>query len=220
MFGLHIASGLDTGKLQYKAGGVMAASDRLEIKIKGKQTHGSRPWAGIDPVVVSAQVIMGLQTIISRQTDLTREAAVITVAQVNGGVRNNIIPEEVTLIGTIRTLDVEMQKSIHSKIHRTVVNIAESAGGTAEVEHYPRAIPSPTTIPSWPPKCWPAWRSPPVKKMRVTVASTGAEDFAFYAKKYPFFFFLGGKRSQNEQLWRSSTPPRFLSGWKAALFWG
>ena len=104
MFGFHIASGLDAGKLQYKAGGVMAASDRLEIKIKRQQTHGSRPWAGIDPVVVSAQVIMDCRpSSVARQT-FTREAAVITaVAQVNGGVRNNIIREEVTLIGTIRT---------------------------------------------------------------------------------------------------------------------
>lgn len=194
MFGLHIASGLDAGKLQYKAGGVMAASDRLEIKIKGKQTHGSRPWAGIDPVVVSAQVIMGLQTIISRQTDLTREAAVITVAQVNGGVRNNIIPEEVTLIGTIRTLDVEMQKSIHSKIHRTVVNIAESAGATAEVS-ITQGNPITYNDPKLTAKMLASLEiAAGEENVRVTVASTGAEDFAFYAKEVPsFFFFLGGK---------------------------
>lgn len=213
MFGLHMTPGLDAGKIQYKAGGTMAAADRLEIKIKGKQTHGSRPWAGVDPVVVSAQVIMGLQTIISRQADLTREAAVITIAQINGGVRNNIIPEEVTLIGTIRTLDADMQRSIHTKIHRTATNIAESAGATAEVTitpGYPITYNDPKLTAQMIASLETAAGE---SNVRVTVASTGAEDFAFYAKEVPsFFFFLGGKDPKMSQfdVAPSHTPDFYL----------
>ncbi|MBK8701632.1 MAG: amidohydrolase [Saprospiraceae bacterium] len=194
MFGLHMAAGLDAGMFQYKTGGTMAASDRLEIKVNGKQTHGSRPWGGVDPIVTSAQIIMGLQTIVSRQIDLTKEAAVITIGQINGGVRNNIIPEDLIMIGTIRTLDANMQKSIHDKIKTTVTHIAESAGATAEV----------TITPGYPITVNDAGLTNRMlsslekvvgeNNVRVTVASTGAEDFAFYAKEVPsFFFFLGGK---------------------------
>lgn len=201
MFGLHISSGLDAGKLQYKTEGIMAASDRIEIKVKGKQTHGSRPWAGVDPVVVSAQIIMGLQTIISRQSDLTKEAAVITIAQINGGVRNNIIPEEVTMIGTIRTLDADMQKVIHEKIYKTATHIAESAGAQAEVNirtGYPVTYNDPALTNKMLTSLEMVAGS---ENVRVTVASTGAEDFAYYAKEVPsFFFFLGGKNPSVDPL--------------------
>ena len=132
MFGLHIGSTVDVGKITYRSGGEMAASDWFTIKVKGKQTHGSQPWAGIDPVAVSAQIINGLQTIISRQTDLTKNPAVISVSTINGGVRSNIIPEEVTMTGTIRTLDTGMQRIIHDKIRLTASKIAEASGATAE----------------------------------------------------------------------------------------
>ena len=128
MFGLHINSQTEVGKIKYRSGGTMAASDWFTIKVKGKQTHGSQPWAGIDPVVVSAQIINGLQTIISRQTELTKNAAVISVSVINGGVRSNIIPEEVTMLGTIRTLDTGMQRIIHEKIKLTASKIAEASG--------------------------------------------------------------------------------------------
>ena len=118
IFGLHIAAGSDVGKIEYKSGGTMAAAQTFKIKVKGKQSHGSRPWGGIDPIVVSAQIINGLQTIISRDTELTKEAAVITVGLIRGGVRSNIIPEEVEMIGTIRTLDYEMQKKLRSEERR------------------------------------------------------------------------------------------------------
>ena len=194
MFGLHIAASLSADMLQYKSEGIMAASDRLEIKVKGKQTHGSRPWAGVDPVVVGAQIIMGLQTIISRQADLTKEAAVVTIAQINAGVRNNIIPEDLTMIGTIRTLNGDMRASIHNKIHLTATNIAESAGATAEViitPGYPITYNDPKLTAQ---VIGSLEKVAGEDKVRVTVASTGAEDFAFYAKEVPsFFFFLGGR---------------------------
>ena len=111
----------------------MAASDWFTIKVKGKQSHGAAPWMGVDPIVVSAQIINGLQTIVSRQTELTKEAAVISVGRIQAGVRENIIPEEAFMAGTIRTLDNDMRQKIHDKIKLTATKIAESAGATAEV---------------------------------------------------------------------------------------
>jgi amidohydrolase len=134
MFGTHINSQTEVGKVTYKPGGAMAAANRYVIKVKGKQTHGSQPWGGIDPITVSAQIIQGLQHIISRQTELTKEAAVISVGRIQGGVRNNIIPEEVEMIGTIRTLNEDMKKDIFEKIERTATNIAEASGAIAEVD--------------------------------------------------------------------------------------
>lgn len=133
-YGLHISSVIPQGTILYKPMGMMAAADQFNIKVKGKQTHGSRPWDGVDPIVAAAQIVLGLQSIISRQTDLTNEAAVITVGKIAGGVRNNIVPEEVEMIGTIRTFDTIMQRDIHYRIERTAKLIAESAGATAEVD--------------------------------------------------------------------------------------
>ncbi|MGB3074461.1 MAG: amidohydrolase, partial [Chitinophagales bacterium] len=133
IFGLHINSQTEIGDIKYKSGAEMAAADILIIKVKGKGSHGSQPWGGIDPIMVSAQIIEGLQTIVSRQEDLTMAPVVITIGKINGGVRNNIISEEVIMEGTIRTLDSAMQIDVHEKIRRTATKIAEAAGATAEV---------------------------------------------------------------------------------------
>ena len=194
MFGQHISSGLDVGKVMYKAGGIMAAADRFTITVHGKQTHGARPWGGVDPITVSAQIIMGLQTIVSRQTELTKEAAVISVGKFTAGVRNNIIPEKAEMVGTIRTLDVGMRDIIHEKIKKTAMLIAESAGATAEVEIVGYA---PVTfnnldltrqmIPSF-------YTALGEKNVIITPAVTGAEDFSFFAEKIPsLYYFVGGK---------------------------
>ena len=134
IFGLHISAGTDVGKIEYKSGGIMAASQRFVVKVKGKQSHGSSPWQGVDPIVISAQIINGLQTIISRDTELTKEAAVITVGVIKAGVRYNIIPEEVEMIGTIRTLDYDMQKKLNAEMKRRVPAIAEAFGAKATIE--------------------------------------------------------------------------------------
>ena len=194
MYGLHISSTTDAGKITYRPMGIMAAADLLSIKVKGKQVHGSKPWSGVDPIVVSAQIILGLQTIVSRQIDITNEAAVVTIGKISGGVRNNIIPEEVEMLGTIRTLDTAMQTTIHNKIKLTAEKIAESAGATAEVnikKMYPVTYNNPQLTAKMLPSLEKAAGSDNVLVMR---ASTGAEDFSFYAKKVPgLFFFLGGK---------------------------
>jgi len=200
VFGQHISSGLEVGKIRYKPGGTMAASDRFVIKVKGKQTHGSRPWGGVDPIVASAQIIMGLQTIISRQTELTKEAAVITVGKIEGGVRNNIIPEEVEMIGTIRTLDTDMQKIIHEKIRHTATKIAEAAGAEAEVDiqiGYPVTYNNPDLTKAMLPSLFEVAGE---ENVMVSNPVTGAEDFSFFAQKVPgLYFFLGGRPKEQSQ---------------------
>jgi amidohydrolase len=193
IFGLHIRSISPLGQIEYKPMGFMAASDWFTIKVFGKQSHGSAPWMGIDPIVVSAQIINGLQTIISRQTELTKEAAVISVGRINAGIRENIIPEYAEMSGTIRTFDPEMQKSIHEKIKLTATKIAESAGARAEV-----TIDSKTAVtyndPALTEKMVASLqRAAGGEKNVVRInAQTGAEDFASYQKKVPgLFFFVG-----------------------------
>lgn len=192
IFGLHISSTDRVGIIGYKQGGIMAAQDSYFIKVKGRQAHGAYPWASVDPIVVSAQIIMGLQTIVSRQSELTKEAAVITVGRFNGGIRENIISEEAMMSGTIRTLDTDMQKKIHEKIKLTATKIAESAGATADVSII---TDTPVTYndPALMTKMLPSLqRAAGADKTMNMHAVTGAEDFAFYQQKVPgVFFFLG-----------------------------
>lgn len=192
IFGLHISSVTPLGKLTYRPGGILAAADNYSVKVIGRQAHGSTPWMSIDPIVVSAQIINGLQTIISRQTELTKEAAVITVGRMNAGIRENIIPEEAFFAGTIRTLDTEMQDKIHEKIKLTATKIAESAGAKAEVT-IRRGTPVTYNDPALTQQMVPSLqRAAGSENTLVINAITGAEDFAFYQKEIPgFFFFVG-----------------------------
>jgi len=195
MFGLHINSSTESGKIKYRSEGAMAASDWFTIKVHGKGSHGSQPWAGVDPVIVAAQIIEGLQTIISRQTELTKDAAVISVCVINGGVRSNIIPEEVEMTGTIRTLDTAMQRELHAKMYRTVTKIAESAGATAELSIEKKTLityNNPALVKKMLPSLQKAAGESNVNWMD---AMTGSEDFSFYGTQVPsFFFFLGGMK--------------------------
>jgi len=193
IFGLHINSQTEVGTLKYRPGGIMAGADVFRIRVKGKQVHGASPWHGVDPVVTSAQIINGLQTIISRQVELTEDAAVITVGSIHGGVRNNIIPEEVVMEGTVRALNTRMQQQIHEKIRLTATKIAESAGAVAEVEIQAMA---PVTFndPELTEKMLPTLQAVAGKDRVVHMkAMTGAEDFAFYQQQIPgLFVFVGG----------------------------
>jgi amidohydrolase len=192
IFGLHVRSFTPLGQIEYRPLGFMAASDWFTIKVFGKQAHGSAPWKGVDPIVVSTQIINGLQTIISRQTELTKEAAVITVGRINAGIRENIIPENAEMAGTIRTFDPEMQKIIHEKIKLTATKIAESAGARAEV-----SIVSKTPVTyndqALTERMVPAFQRAAGEKNVVRInPDTGAEDFAYYQQKVPgLFFFVG-----------------------------
>ncbi len=193
MFGLHINAQTEVGTIRYRSEGEMAASDWFTITVHGKGSHGSQPWGGVDPIVVSAQIIEGLQTIVSRQTELTKDPAVISVCVINGGVRSNIIPETVEMTGTIRTLDTGMQRDIHERMVRTVTRIAESAGATADIK-----IENKTLItyndPALVQKTLASiQRTAGANNVRQMDAITGSEDFSFFATRVPsFFFFLGG----------------------------
>lgn len=193
IFGQHINSQTEVGKIKYKPEGTMAASDRFVITVNGKQTHGSTPWTGVDPIVTSAKIIEGLQSIISRQTELTKAAAVISVGKIEAGVRNNIIPEEAEMIGTIRTLDTEMQKTIHKKIRHVATTTAESMGATAEVEiqeGYPVTYNDPDLTEQMVPTLQQVAGN---KNVILWNAITGAEDFSFFQKEIPgFYWFVGG----------------------------
>jgi amidohydrolase len=192
IFGLHIRSDIPTGTLKYKPGATMAAVNTLSIKVIGKSSHGSSPWLGVDPIVTSAQIIMGLQTIVSRQMDLTNEPVVITIGKIEGGIRSNIIPEEVNMTGTIRTLDTSMQRIILAKIHHTVKTIAESAGATAEVtinKGYPVTFNNLELTREMLPTLFEVAGEDHVF---VRKPMTGAEDFSFFANQVPgLYFFLG-----------------------------
>lgn len=193
VFGIHIMDYLPAGEIAYKPGSFMASSDWFSITVNGKGSHGSQPWKGIDPVAISAQIIQGLQNIVSRQEDLTTAPAVITVATINAGVRSNIIPEQCVMRGTIRTLDSKMQQDIYTRIKRTAENIAAAGGATADVTIENKTLVTyndsalvTKTLPS-------LQAAVGAEHMKQVNWSTGAEDFSFYQTKAPsFFFFVGG----------------------------
>lgn len=198
VFGIHINSKYDLGKIYYKPGSTMASSDWFTIKVKGKQSHGAYPWNSIDPIVVSAEIIQALQTIVSRNIDITKSPVVVSVGKIQSGVRANIIPEEAIMEGTIRTLDDQIQKNVHEKIKLIAKNIAEANGTTAEVmidtktlvtysdpELVARTLPSLQTAAGG------------TENVKLTNWVTGAEDFSFFGTKAPaFYFFLGARDPQ------------------------
>jgi len=193
IFGIHINALTEIGKIGYKAEGFMAASDWVTIKINGKQSHGAYPWNGVDPIAVAAQIYTGLQMVVSRESDLTRSPVVITIGRINGGIRENIIPESLTMSGTIRTLDSDVRKTVFEKIRITATKIAESMGATAEVTFDPKT-PITYNDPALVEKMLPSLEKA-AGKGNVTLQRwvTGAEDFAFYGAKAPaFFFYVGG----------------------------
>ncbi|QDE29734.1 MULTISPECIES: amidohydrolase [Shewanella] len=192
VFGMHVTSSMPSGMIGLRSGPAMASEDSFTIKVLGRQTHGSRPWGGVDPIVASAQIINSVQTIISRQVDITKAPAVVSFGAINGGIRSNIIPDEVELIGTIRTFDQDMRAEIKVKLAEIATNAAKTLGATATTEiqpGYPVTVNNPELV----------------SKMRPVIASvvgdnmliepgliTGAEDFSYYALETPgMFFFLG-----------------------------
>ncbi|MDQ3064388.1 MAG: amidohydrolase [Acidobacteriota bacterium] len=193
IFGIHINAQTEIGKIKYKSGSFMAAADWFTIKVKGKQSHGSQPWLGVDPIAAASQIINGLQMIVSRQSELTKAPVVITVGKINGGVRENIIPEEMTMAGTIRTLDDQMQKDVHERIKTTAQKIAESMGATAEVSIETKTLVTYNT-PELVGQMLPSLAKSIGKENLVeTEWTTGAEDFSYYRLKAPAFFFnVGG----------------------------
>ncbi|HEX5653546.1 MAG TPA: amidohydrolase [Chitinophagaceae bacterium] len=199
IFGLHIESNIEVGQIEYKPGAFMASSDWFTIKVKGKGSHGSQPWLGVDPIAISAQIIEGLQTIVSRQSELTKAPVVITVGKIHSGVRNNIIPEECIMDGTIRTLDSKMQQDVYERIRKTVTYIAQAGGATAEVSFDTKTLVTyntPELVKKMIPSLQSAAGSNRVKERNWV---TGAEDFSYFGTKAPsFFFYLGGMPKGND----------------------
>ncbi|WDE06328.1 amidohydrolase [Thalassomonas viridans] len=196
IFGLHISSDQDVGTVYYREGGIMAAVDPFKVVIKGKQSHGAYPWNSVDPIVTAAQVIMGLQTIVSREVELIDSAAVVTIGMIHGGNRSNIIPSEVELVGTIRTLNPNIRQHIHKAVHNKVNSIAQSMNASAEVT-LPLDYSYPITYndPSLMRKMLPVLEATAGEgNARVTGAVTGAEDFSFFQEQVPgLYLFVGGK---------------------------
>ena len=196
IFGLHIWAGLDVGTVAYREGGIMAAVDPFKIVVKGKQAHGAYPWLSVDPVVTSAQIIMGLQTIVSRELTLVDDGAVITVGKIQGGVRSNIIPSEVEMVGTIRTLNEKARDHIYEALPRKVNAIAESMGATTEITlpldyNYPVTYNDPELMRKMLPTLV---RTAGQENVENRKATTGAEDFSFFQEEVPgVYLFLGGK---------------------------
>ena len=207
IFGLHINSATPVGTITYKPGGTMAAVERFVINVKGKQTHGSQPWGGVDPIYISAQIINGFQSIISRESDLTKEAAVITVGKITSGVRFNIIPETAEMIGTVRTLDPEMKTLIINRMTEMTEGLAKAYGGTATI-----TFENNTSITYNDPELT-AQMLPTLQHVagqdhiKLVKAITGGEDFSYFQEEVPgVYFFLGGMKPGTKEAFPHHTP--------------
>ena len=193
VFGLHVGvRPAHVGTVMVRPGPAMASSDGLRIVVRGKQTHGARPWGGVDPIVTASQIVLGLQTIASRQVNVTKAPSIITVGSIHGGVRGNIIPDEVELVGTVRAFDTEMQRDIHRRIQETAEHIAAAAGAEAEVQiglGYPVTVNDPALYEQMVPTLRRVAGAENVVEAELT---TGAEDFSYFAQRAPgLYFFLG-----------------------------
>lgn len=207
IFGLHINSGTPVGTIRYKPGGTMAAVERFVINVKGEGSHGSKPWDGVDPILISAKIIDGLQTIISRESPLVKEPAVITVGKITSGTRFNVIPETAEMIGTIRTLDPNMREMIIRRMEEMVTAIAKAYGGAAEIQFQNNTAITYNDLKLT------AEMLPTLKNIagednvELVKATTGGEDFSFFQEVVPgFYFFLGGMTPGNETPYPHHTP--------------
>lgn len=221
IFGLHVVSGIPSGELRYRAGPFMASNDWLTIKVKGRQTHGAWPWNGVDPVVTAAQIVTGLQNIVARQIDISKEPAVVTVATVNGGLRKNIIPDTVELTGTIRTFDEAMRRDIHARVTHIAQAIASANDASAEV-----TIDTATTVtlndPSLTERTVPSLtRIVGKDKVRVSPRVMIAEDFSYFQERVPGVFFFVGVTPPDQDMTKAASnhSPRFFVD-EAALVTG
>jgi amidohydrolase len=207
IFGLHINSSTPVGTIRYKSGGTMAAVERFVINVSGKGTHGSAPWTGVDPILISAKIIDGFQSIISRESNLAREPAVITVGKITSGTRFNIIPESAEMIGTVRTLDPDMRTHIIRRMTEMAADIAKAYGGSATIEWQNNTAVTfndPELTAQMVPTLETAAGANNVKTMK---ASTGGEDFSFFQEVIPgFYFFLGGMTPGNKTPYPHHTP--------------
>ena len=211
IFGLHIRSNIPVGKITYKPEGFLAGVERFVVNIKGKQTHGSRPWEGIDPIYISGKIIDGYQSIISRESNLLIEPAVITVGKITSGVRFNIIPESAEMIGTVRTLDPDMRTMIIKRMTEMTETVAKAYGGEATIEFQENTVVT-YNDPDLVTQMLPSLEKAAGKEhVFLQKAITGGEDFSYYQEVVPgFFFFLGGMTPGNSEAFPHHTPDFFI----------
>jgi amidohydrolase len=197
IFALHVGNEQETGQVAYRAGGIMAGVDSLDIVVHGHATHGAKPWGGVDPIVVASQIVLGLQTIVSRQLDITQAATVITIGKIEGGVRRNVISDDVKMAGTIRTFDPKVRQDVFDRIKRTAEDIATASGATAEVR-FDSDVSDPVTYndPALTARMLPTLtRVVGASELIETPPATWSEDFSFYQQKIPgLFVFLGVRK--------------------------
>lgn len=211
IFGLHIRSNYEVGTIHYKKGGVMASVERFVINVKGKQTHGGRPWQGVDPILISAKIIDGLQTIISREVKLVEEAAVITVGKITAGTRFNIIPETAELIGTLRTLDPDMKTQITKRMTEMTETIAKAYGGEASIIFQNNTAITYNDFDLVDKMLSSLKKVAGNGNVKLRKATTGGEDFSYYQEVVPgFYFFLGGMTPGNKDAFPHHTPDFFI----------
>ncbi len=213
IFGLHVLTQFEVGTVAYRAGGIMAATDDLKIVVHGRSTHGALPWNGIDPITAASQIVMGLQTIVSRQTDLTKAPLVLTIGRIEGGLRFNIIPDSVTMYGTVRTLDPLARTDVEQRIKRTAEDIAAASGATAEVRmgqevSYPVTFNDPALTARMLPTLS---RIAGKDHLLECPPQTIAEDFSFYQQKIPGVFVFVGVRKPGASMdeYAPNHSPRF-----------
>ena len=211
IFGLHINSGTPVNTIRYKPGGTMAAVERFVVTVKGKQTHGSQPWSGVDPIYISAKIIDGFQSIISRESRLIDEPAVITVGKITAGVRFNIIPESAEMIGTVRTLDPDMRTKIIRRMTEMAGDIAKAYGGSATVEWQNNTAVTFNDLELTAQMLPTLQKVGGAENINLTKATTGGEDFSFFQELVPgFYFFLGGMSPGSTEAFPHHTPDFFI----------
>jgi amidohydrolase len=214
IFGLHVTSQLPSGVLGYRSGPTMASSDKLRIDVQGSQTHGAAPWKGVDPIVTAAQVVLGLQTVVSRTIDLTEEPAVLTIGAIRGGVRENIIPDHVEMRGTIRTFNEQMRDDIHERVTTLAEAIGRGNRATCRVcitKNYPVTINDPALTAAMEPTLQRVAAAPAGKGAMLVPKVTGSEDFSFFQRVVPgLFVFIGvTEPGRNAKTAAPNHSPRF-----------
>jgi amidohydrolase len=192
VFGLHISPNMPAGWVGYRSGPMMAGADTVHITITGEQTHGAAPWTGVDPIVAAAQVITGLQTIVSRQLNITNEPVVLTIAAIHGGNRENIVPESVEMLGTLRTFDEDMRAEAKQRITTTAQKIAEASGAKAAVRFGPTAYGVTVNPPDLTEAMLPSLQRASGGKAMAIPKISASEDFSEYQKVAPGFFYILG----------------------------
>ena len=217
VFGLHVTSGMSSGRIGYRPGAAMASADELRIKVTGRQGHAGYPWRAVDPITTTAQIVLGVQTIVSRRTDLMKSPAVVSISTINGGSRFNIVPETVDMTGTIRTYDPDVRKGVHADLKQIAENIAASANAKAEVEiiELYDVLVNPEEM---------ATRMAPVLgraadgSIQVVTPSGAAEDFSFFLNEVPgLFFHLGVRGRRIPSKAAPNHSPNFLIDEKALV---